>query len=708
MAKKDPKVTQKIRNRIEKFDKYWRINREQYHEWIGFVMGDQWREDESRLFERYNKIPLTFNKLGALTNHMIGEQRQNTPTLQVVPDESVPEQTAEVRSALVKNISLDSNTSVIYQHAYQCALIGGYGAFGIKTKYEDTYSTDKVIEIYRINDPTKAYWDVSAETICKTDGMSAGIRTRMSRRKFRGIYGKKVESNIGADSLNNDVSLNFADDDSITIIDDYERSYDTIKIYKLSNNKTIDEDEFNQLERTNLDGIEMIMYEGEPVTILEERDSDRYKIKHRKIAGQFILDETDFPSEQLPIVFVDQNSYWDKNGQQICRPFFKDVKDAQRYLNYLATQSAYILKVSRYDQFIASKANVKGADTEQMWRDPSIIQGALFYDESPNGNKPERLSPPELSQSLSTQYERTMMDIQTGTGLYNTQMGEVGNEISGTAVTARSRRGSLNTFVTRDALDRSVACCGQIVNEMIPRVYDSERLMMLKMDDGNIKPVTLNKPLDDYGNEIENDMTKGRYRIRLVPGVSYEGQKQEAVESMQMILQNDPTLFKLIGDLYVENLPLSNNIELRNRIRTIIPPEVIEAGKTGKSIQQKQQPDPQTQLASMQAQLAQQELQFKMQDAQMKAQLKMKELEMKQQDLNLRATETGQNIQMEWQKLQNEKDQIAANLQDQILRYQAEIQKTNMDANISHGQNLVKILTHHPKEPKQNNINTMS
>ncbi len=220
MARRDPKVTQKIRNRIEKFDKYWRINREQYHEWIGFVFGDQWREDESRLFERYNKIPLTFNKLGALANHMIAEQRQNTPTLQVEPDESVPEETAQVRSALVKNISLDSNSSVVYQHAYQCSVIGGYGAFGIRTKYNDEYSFDQVIEIYRINDPTKAYWDISATSICKTDGMYAGLRTRMSRRKFRSIYGKKVEANIGADSLNNDVSLNFADDDSITIIDD--------------------------------------------------------------------------------------------------------------------------------------------------------------------------------------------------------------------------------------------------------------------------------------------------------------------------------------------------------------------------------------------------------------------------------------------------------------------------------------------------------
>ncbi len=700
MPRKDPRLVQKIRNRIEKFDKYWRINREQYHEWIGFVMGDQWREDESRLFERYNKIPLTFNKLGALSNHMIGEQRQNTPQLQVVPDETVPEPTVQARSALIKNISLSSDSAVVYQHAYYCSVIGGYGAFGIRSEYENEFSVDQEIRIYRINDPTKAYWDISAESICKTDGMSAGLRTRMSRKKFRGIYGKKIESQIGADALNEDVSLNFADDDSITIIDDYERSYEKGHIYKLSNGKTIDKKELEELETINIDGNELLVYEGEPVTILSDRETKYYRIKHRKIAGEFVLDETEFPADQLPIVFVDQNSYYDKNGQQICRPFFKDVKDAQRYLNYLATQSAYILKVSRYDQFMASKANVKGADTEQMWRDPSIVQGALFYDESPNGNRPERLAPPELSQSLMSQYERTMMDIQTGTGLYNTQLGEVGNEISGKAVNARSRRGSLSTFISRDAIDRAITCCGQIVNEMIYKIYDTKRNIMLKMDDGNMQSLTLNNPLDDYGNQIENDMTQGRYSIRLLPGPSYEGQKQEALESMQMILQNDPSLFRVIGDLYVENLPFPNNIELRNRIRTLIDPQIIEAGKSGKPIQQSNQPDPQQMQAQMQAQMAQQELQFKMQDAQTKAQLKMKELEIKQQDLNLRAHESGQNIQMEWQRLEAEKEQAAADLQEQLLRYQAELNKVNADMHIQHGQNLVKILTHEPKESK--------
>lgn len=701
MARKDPKFTQKLRARIEKWDKYWRINREEYYEWTSFIMGDQWREDESRLFERYNKIPLTFNKLGAFKNHMQGDQMQNTPNLQIVPSENVPEKTAEVRAALVKNISLSSDAKSIYQVCFGQAIVGGFSAYRVGTDYENDYSFNQDLILEGFNDPTRCYWDLAAKDKCKIDGMYSGYRERMSRKMFRSIYGVKIERNIGSTAITEDTSLNFADDDSITVIDDYEREYDTVNIYKLSDSDgtVIDQKELNALEKIQVGEQEFIMFNGQPVSILDKRESPRYKVKHRKVAGDYILEESDFYTESLPLVFVDQDSYYDKKGNQITRSFFQDVKDAQRYLNYLATQSAYILKVSRYDQFIASRVNVRAPDTAAIWRDPSAQQGALVYDESPNGNKPEQLRPPELSASLMQQYDRCMMDLQTGTGLYNTQLGEMGNEVSGKAVDARTKRGSYNTYVPFNSLNIAIACGGKLINEAIPKIYDVERLMMLTMPDRENAPVSINKPSDDYGMQIENDMTKGRYKIRLMPGPSYEGQKTEALESMQMILQADPSLFKLIGDLYVENLPVPNNIELRNRIRTIVPPEIIEAGKTGQPIQQNnQQPNPEAILV----QLKQQELQQKAQQAQQDTQVKMKELDLKQQELQRKALETHQDMSFQWEKIEAEKQEAAAKLQEQLVRYQAESQKTSADMQMNHANNLVKLLTHREKENRIN------
>lgn len=690
-------LAKEVRGRIKKWDDNWRFNKDQYHEFMSFVMGSQWTEDESKLFIDYKKIPLSFNKLAPLVNHLLGEQRQNTPNLQVVPDKGVPTETAATREALVKDISLNSNAKQVYQNAFQQAAIGGFGAYLISTDYENDREFKQIITIEMTKDPTWCYWDTAARSPCKTDGMYAGHRVRMSRKMFAGIYGEDIEKQIGSEANYDEGSSTgwiFSTSDEITIIEDNEREYDTEILRQLSNGRAVNPKEFRDLEKIEIDGEKYIIDNGEVVTVTDTRDVPKYAIKKRKIAGDFILEETDFPSEQLPVVFVDQNSYIDKSGKQICRPFVKDARDAQRYINYLGTQSAYLMRVSRYDQFLVSKANVRSPDTELIWRDPATAQGGLVFDESPSGFVPQQLRPPELSNSLITQYQRALLDIEQCTGMYGTQMGQQGNEISGDAIDARTKRGNYNTYVPFDSLNRAIVCGGQIIDEMIPSIYDSERDLMLNMPDRGMTKVTINKQVDDYGSQIQNDMTQGNYTIRLLPGASLEGQKKENLESIQTVLQADPSLFRLVADLFVDNLPMANNIEMCNRLRTIIPPEIIEAGKTGKPIPPKPQEPPPELMMKMK------ELELKEKIAMQDAQFKMQELQLKEHQLQLEGIRTGQDISVALEKIKAEKLEAAAQLKEQEMRYQAEAQRANSDMYMNHADNLVKLLTHQPREHK--------
>jgi len=679
MARKNPEMAQEIQEYIATFDNYWKDNKNTYNEFVQFVFGNQWLDEEARVFETYKKIPLTFNKLAPMANHLLGEQRQNTPTLNCEPDESVPEQTAEVRTALVKDITLNSDTNVVFQTAFQSSIVGGFGAFYVDIDYENDSSFNKVIRIKKMEIPTRCYWDVSSISPCKTDGMYCGFRTRMSRKKFRALYGKKVEQDIPPSNIEEGSVFN--DDESVTITTHWKRIYERDKLYKLSNGRVVNRQEFKLLERINVDDHDMLLDGGQLVTVEDERDAPKYKVKKMMYAGDYELESEDFPSEQLPLVFVDQNSFFNKEGTQVCRPFFKDTKDAQRYINYLGTQSAYLVKIGRYDQFLIAAGNARSNDTAQIWRDPSNIQGGLKFDEVPSGFIPQQLKPPELSVSLTQQYERAERDIQTCTGMYNTMMGDQGAETSKIAIDARTKRGNYNTHLPFDSLNRAIAVCGQIVNEMIPKVYDTERTLMLNMKEKGMTAVPINKPMDEYGSQIQNDMTEGRYTIRLQPGPSWEGQKQEALDSMQLILQANPQLFNLMADLYVENLPLSNNLELRNRLKTIVPPEIIEAGKTGEPVPPKPQPpDPM--------------IMIKMQEVKIKQQA----LELEQEKLQMEAHEKGQDIQMKWGEIEAKKQAAAAELQEMELKYLAEMHRTVSDEQIAHANNLVKLLTHKQKE----------
>jgi Phage P22-like portal protein len=690
MPRKDPQRCSTIRDRVDKWEKYWTINRSLYYEWIDFVMGDQWREDESKLFERYNKIPLVFNKLGVLMNHLLGDQIQNSPNLVILPDEDVPVETAQIRGALIKNITLNSDTSSVFNDAFGQAIVGGYSAFRVGTRYLHDESFEQEIYYEGFNDPNRCYWGIEAKHKCKVDSMTSGFRVRVSRRWFRDQHGEDTEKQIGSSAITEDSTLAFADDDSITMVYDYEREPSKGRIYQLSNNMVVNDEQYKQLRKEKVNGKKYLFYNGEPLTVFNDREVIRYKTEHTLIAGDFVLDETEFPASLSPVIYVDQKSYFTKSGQEITRSFFKDVKDAQKYLNYLATQSAYLTKISRYDQFIMPRKCAASPDSQQQWRDPSVVNGALYYDETPSGAKPEQLKPPELSQSLMMQYERTLIDIQSGTGMYDAQLGDVDDRVSGIGMKRRNERGTKNTQMPRDAINRAIWTSGEIVNEMIPTVYDTQRKLKLAMPDSESQTVEINKPADEYGLHTENNMKEGRYKIRIKPGPSYEGQKEVALESLQAVLTADKSgaVFPMIADLYAENLPLDNSLELRNRLRTLVPPEIIEAGKTGKPVPKKDpQPDPMVMLK-------QQELQQAAQAMQMKMQHDMKALEIKQQELQRKALETQQDINMEYSKIEAEKQEKAAELQSAIMKYQAEMQNISKDLQINHSQNLIKMLTH--------------
>jgi hypothetical protein len=675
MARKNPEKAQEIRDNICAWDNYWKDNKDTYNDFNQFVWGNQWLDDEARVFETYKKIPLTMNKIAPLINHMVGEQRQNTPSIECIPDDGIPVQTIDVREALVKEITFESNAKVVYQTGFQCAASSGYGAWHVDTEYESDDSFLRVIRIREAKIPTRYFWDYSDTNPCKTEGMFSGFQTRMSRKKFRAIHGKKLEQDIPPSNLEEGSVFN--DDESVTIIDYYERKYNPVTLYKLSNGRELDEDEFKTLEEYEVEGDKYLVDAGEIVTVVDKRKAPRYKVIHYVYAGDYELEKEDFPSKKLPIIFVDMNSFYNKDGTQVIRPFIKDTKDAQRYINYIATQSAYLLKIGRYDQFLIESGNARSPETAQIWRNPVNIQGGLKFDSVQSGFTPQQLKPPELSMSLVQQYERALMDIQSSTGMYNAQLGEQGNEVSGAAVDARTKRGAYSTYIPFDSLNRAIAETASIINEMIPSVYDTERMVSINMKDKGMTSVKINEQSDEYGAQVNNDMTKGKYKIRLVPGPSWEGQKRESLESIEMVLKANPELFNLIADLFVENLPLNNNIELKNRLRTIVPPEIIEAGKTGQPIPPKPpQPDPMMMLKMQELQLKKEQIENEKQQVMADTQLKQEELQLK-----LRELEAKEAV-------------AAAELQGMELRYISESERTISQEQIAHANNLIKLLTH--------------
>ena len=767
--RKDEMTVKKCKDFIEKWKTYFKFNVDEYHNMHRFVMATQWNEEETDILKSFKKVPLQFNKLSTLINTLLGEQQQNTPQIEIVPLSNCTEEVAKLRQIVVKDIMMSTDAKTVYQQAASQAFIGGFGAFIIDTAYTHDKSFDQDIVYRSIKDATRCYWDIGAEHINKIDGQRCGYITRMTRAKFKQIYGEEIENSVSGESagravatndeiaaavettIQGDLGFGWCDDNSITIIDDYERTYETDTLYKLTNGDSLNQQELDELIESSREHIEnmrqqqamqammsqmgggdygmnpqalmpqqmqnnmgmmqegpegmepqpmqpepemeleadeddrMALYvDGKLVRIEEEREYKKSVFIHKKMAGDYILEESEFPSEDCPVIFVDQNSTYDKEGKQICRSFITDAVDAQRFLNYLGTQIAYLLKISRWDQFLGSKENARSPQTQKIWTNPAAVQGLLMYDESPTGMKPEQLRPPELPMSLINQYQRAIEDMYTSTGMYPSRLGQEGNEISGAAIDARTRQGSYPTYVAFNSINRAITAGGKIVNQMIPRVYDTQRVLSLMMPDEGQKNITVNQQMDEYGENIKNDIRKGSFDVRLQAGPSYEGQKAEALQSLNLALQGNPQIFNLVADLYAENLPLTNTLELRNRFKTLVPPEIIEAGKSGKMPQEAHQPSAQDQAAMAEAQYKKQKIELEKQKLQMEMQELQAKLEMDQKEMQLKYLEH------------------TASLEEAKLRYMSETDRTHSDNAISHADNITKMMIENMKAKKEN------
>jgi len=772
MAEINKKVSRRARVALEKWRAYFKRNIDLYHMMHTFVFGQQWdKDEEDDMIKTYRKVPLCSNKLGTMANTLLGEQQQNTPQIEVLPMTNCDEETAKYRELIVKEILFSNQANVVTQISAQQAAIGGFGVHFIDTEYAHDNSFDLDIVIHSLRDSTRSYFDIGANHPNKIDGILCGYETRMTRKKFREENGEDVEKNIlkvsGITQTQEEIALatqpndsagfdpfSWADAESVTILHHYEREYVPTVLYKLSNGRTVEKEELDELiessKKRNMQHMIMEMQQSmmqqnseqipqeqteqgfgvpnspdllpdekgnpqntqnpqmpeeqepqedesmmtiwdddEPVRIVDKKNFKKYKVMHYKICGDYILEKSEFPSSHLPGIFVDNNSYYDKSGKQVCRSFFGDAVDTQRYINYLRTQSAYILKISRYDQWIGSKKNVSSLDTRRNWSDPNSIQGLLTFDESPSGVVPTQVKMPELSVSLFQQYQLAIDDLYTCTGLYPARMGNSGDEASGRAINARTRQGSYATTVLFNSIKRAIVADGIVINEMIPRVYDTERVLSLMTADGR-KNITVNK-MDEFGN-VQNDIRKGTYQVRLVAGPSYEAQKQESLDSLKEVYQIDPSTFRMTADLFADNLPLANALEIRNRFKTMVPPEIIEAGKTGKSQPQQQGPTPE-----------QMQMQMQMQQMQQEGALKQKELELKEKEIQMKQQEIMMEAQFKIQELETQRLETAGKLQEQELRYMAETERTQSDVNMSHADNLVKLLTHKMQQNHRGN-----
>jgi hypothetical protein len=603
-------------------------NRSNFKADIDFAHGDQWPTALKTRRESQNQPCIEVNRLPAFINSVTNEIRQKRPSVKVRPvDDGADVEVADIYSDIIRHIESNSQADIAYDNAAYYAVAGGFGFFRVVTDYiPGTFDQD--IYIKPVVNALAVVYDCDAVGLDGSDWQWCFITDEMLKEEFKREYPKVDTSNWSEASE----AEGWHDKDKVRIAEYFwvEKCKETL--YLLKDGTVMEDEAWNNA--------------GKPDCI-DTREAEMPCVYWAKIGGESVLERGEWAGDMIPVVpvFGDQVMV---DGKRVLLSLIRFAKDAQRMLNYFRSTEAELLALAPKAPYIAVEGQIEGYEDE--WGNANVDNiSVLTYKQTDLEGRPaprpqrEAFAPPPtgvLQGAINASTD--LMDI---TGIHESNLGKRSNEQSGRAIMARQAEGDNATYHFSDNQTRAIKVLGRLLVGLIPNIYDSKRLLRLRDQNDNERVVTVNaktQEKDEYGRTVNKfyDLTAGTYDVTVTAGASFGSRRQESVEQMGQILQQNPDMFGVFGDLFVKAQDWPNAEEIAERIKKTIPPQILppepEEGapemppEVQMQMQQMQEQMQQMDAALQQAAQSHQELQSQLDNKQAELVLKEREVQVKE------------------------------------------------------------------------------
>jgi hypothetical protein len=576
---------------------------------------------------------LTINKLPQHVRQVTNEQRQNRPTGKVIPaDDKADVAVAEIFDGMVRHIEYISDADVAYDTACDNQVTYGEGYIRLLTEYCREDSFDQDLKIGRIRNSFSVYMDPTIQDPCGSDAKWCFLTEDLTKDEYERMFpdampiSSMMTQGVGDQSLSQ-----WLTEDTVRIAEYFYFEHKTVKLNLYPDNVTA-------IDGTPQDKQLKLMFQ-KPI---RSRSVDKKQVKWLKTNGYEVLQEQDWAGKWIPVVRVVGNE-WEVDGQLYVSGLVRNAKDAQRMYNYWVSQEAEMLALAPKAPFIGYGGQFEGY--ENQWKtanttnwpylevNPDVTDGA--------GSAlplPQRAAPPLAQTGLIQAKMGAADDIKATTGQYDSSLGAASNERSGKAILAREKQGDTGTYHYVDNLSRAIRYVTRQLVDIIPKIYDTERVARIVGLDGEVGMVKVNPQqpepvksiVDQTGAVMEKvyNLSVGVYDVCVTTGPGYMTKRQEALDAMSMLLQSNPDLWKVAGDLFIKNMDWPGAQEMAARFAKIIDPKVMEGEDQSPEMQHaKQQIEAMTQhmqqmegmLKRVQQSMEAQQLDIKRFDSEVKA-----------------------------------------------------------------------------------------
>ena len=591
MAEKDKDLLAAARDRMTLAISAWSETREDEIDDLRFYAGSpdnrwQWPADVlatrgSVQGQSINARPtLTINKLPQHVRQVTNDQRQNRPSGKVIPaDDKGDVEVAEIFDGIVRHIEYISDADVAYDTACENQVAYGEGYIRILTEYTDPTSFDQDIKIGRVRNSFSVYMDPMIQDPCGSDAQWCFITEDIPVDEYeRQFPNAQPISSLQDQGVGDQSVSQWVNDKTVRVADYYyiEHTKKTLNLYYGNVSALSGSPEDKQ----------MVALGMKPV---RSREVDVKQVKYCKINGFEVLERNDWAGSHIPVVRVIGNEF-EVDGRLYLSGIVRNAKDAQRMYNYWTSQEAEMLALAPKAPFIGYGGQFEGY--ENQWKTANTTNWP-YLEVNPDVTDgqggtlplPQRSQPPMAQNGLIQAKMGASDDIKGATGQYDSSLGATSNERSGKAILARERQADTGTYHYVDNLARAVRCVTRQLVDLIPKIYDTERIARIIGEDGTSdmarvnpdQPEPVKKIVDERGIVIQKvyNLGVGKYDVCVTTGPSYMTKRQESLNAMTELLQGNPELWAVAGDLFIKNMDWPGAQEMAKRFAKTIDPKLL-------------------------------------------------------------------------------------------------------------------------------------
>lgn len=597
MAKKKDKSSKDLlieaKKRYKQCVEFEQLNREHYREDMRFIHipGEQW--DDLSKKERGRDRPMyEFNETRVKVKNVINEMRSNRPSAKFRATEDNDKPIADAREGIAKNICSTSDFDSIRDAAAEYQVGGGMAAWRVDTKYANDESFEQDILISGFYNPMCIYADYTCQDPLKRDANYWFVVSQITKEAYEAKYKTTDIVEFTADEVMEFDEV--SEEDRVWVAEYWRKEPIERHLCQLSDGTVIDKDDPKN-----------VIPPG--VTVTGERKFVGSKIVQYIISDDSILEgPNEWAGPDFPFVII-YGDYVVVDGKVVWMGLGRFAKDAQRAHNWAMTGVfESIAKAGEEFYWVTPK---QGEGQAQHWADADRknLKYRVFNPDPATGNAPPaRSGEPQVPVAIMQAAQMSTDALKSSLGIFDASIGNQSNETSGRAIANRAAQGRIATFNFQDNMLKGVRRTYEILNNLIPKIYDTRRSIRILGEDGTERFVQINDGV--------NDLNRGKYDLAITAGPSFATQRMEAADAYIGLAQGNPQVMAGAADLIFKAMDLPFSDQIAERLRLLLPPPVQQAINKDKPI------PPEAQAALMQAEQAMQQVQMQGQMVQQAAQ----------------------------------------------------------------------------------------